>query len=252
MLLRPTKDFSSRLTSSLPLTHTHTHTSSVPSLPPSLLFSGERQLDRMIHLQESSLGHALLEFPGSRRYRVSNVAELLGSSGQEGGEALSSADVPPPDARVPPSRCPCSHCSHIGPRWCPRGDLAPSTRIHLAATPGQLQPLNPASKCCGQSPTQPTRCPSRHRGLEGRETRRCPPGSSALAPSPPRRCEFQHRTQASRCRLCHFAKGGRGERKERGEGAEETNPDHRRRKKPFSKQSLLSASHPRCCTVKRH
>lgn len=130
LLLRPSKDFSSRLTSSLPLTHTHTHTSSVPSLPPSLLFSGERQLDGMIHLQESSLGHALLEFPGSRRYRVSNVVELLGGSGQEGGEALSSADVPPPDARVPRSRCPCSHCSQIGPRCA----LAETLRLPLEST----------------------------------------------------------------------------------------------------------------------
>lgn len=195
-LLTPSKVFSSRLTSSLPFTYTHAHTSSVPSLPPSLLFSGERQLDGMIHLQESSLRHVLLEFPGSRRSRVSNVEEWLEARGRKRrGSELS--QCPPPAARCPSS----SVLVPLFPqfvdrsRWCPLGDFEPSTRVHLLATPGQLQPLNPSSKCCGQNPTQPTRCPSRHRVLEGRETLRCPlVTTSALSPSPPRRCEFQHGT----------------------------------------------------------
>lgn len=94
-LLTPSKDFSSRLTSSLPFTHTRAHTSSVPSLPPSLLLSGERQLDGMIHLQKSSLRHVLLEFPGSCRSRVSNVEEVRGGSGRK-RRSFEPSQCPPP------------------------------------------------------------------------------------------------------------------------------------------------------------
>lgn len=95
LILTPNADFSSRLTLSLPLTHAHT--SSVPCLPPSLLLSGERQLDGTIHLQERSIGLVLHQVPGSLRSRVSNVEELLGRFGAEGREVLSSAVLRPPD-----------------------------------------------------------------------------------------------------------------------------------------------------------
>lgn len=73
----------------------HTHSHRTPSLlPPSLLLSGKRQWDGTVHLQESSLCHARL-FSGPRRSRRS----CWGGSGQEGGEALSSAGRRPPASR---------------------------------------------------------------------------------------------------------------------------------------------------------
>lgn len=78
---------------------------------------------------------------------------------------------------------------------------------------------------------------------------------STLPPSPPRRCEFQRRTQASRCCLCHFAKGGRKREKGWRRGPRKQIQMTRRKKKKsnwFSNPNPLSASHPRRCTVKRH
>lgn len=79
------------------LTQIHTHTSSVHSLPPSLLLSGERQLDGTVHLQESSLRRVLLQFPGSqvlglRRARVAGEV-------RDRTEKRFRARCPPPSRR---------------------------------------------------------------------------------------------------------------------------------------------------------
>ena len=85
------------------LTQIHMHTSSVPSLPPSLLLSGERQLDGTVHLQESSLRRVLLQFPGSRRSQVSGVLEWLGRFGIGRRRGSELAVLRPQDAGV--ARC---------------------------------------------------------------------------------------------------------------------------------------------------
>lgn len=208
----------------LSLSRTHAHPPS-PS-PRSLLLSGERQSHRTVHLQESSLRRVLLQSPvlaGPGLQRRGAAGEVRGRKDEALSSASSTRETPGflgPGAPAPAVR-----------RQVPADGLSEtSRRVHLAATPAQLQPRNPASKCCGRSPTQPHRCPSRHRGLERREIGLRPPVPSTLAPSPPRRCEFQHQTRASRCCLCHFAEGGR-EREGAEEGTKETNPDHQRKKK---------------------
>lgn len=109
LLLAESEDFSSRPASSLPFTHARAHTSPTP-LPPSPRFSGERQLDAMIHLQQSSLRRAtprLHEFPGSLRSARLRCGLVLS---RLAGSALS---------RRPPARRPRSRSSHTGPRGCP-------------------------------------------------------------------------------------------------------------------------------------
>lgn len=107
--------------------HAHTHILR-PPLPPSLWLSGERQLDGTIHLQESSLCHVLLPFPGSRRSQVSNVEESQGRFGaaRRGGSALGR---PPPSRRqLPRIRCP------LFPLLAPWPQLLPFPRLGARST----------------------------------------------------------------------------------------------------------------------
>lgn len=147
LLLTTDTDFSSLLTASLPLTHAHT--SSVSCLPPSLLLSGERQLDGTIHLQESSLWLVLHYFPGSRRSRVSRVEELLGGSRQERGEA---------ERRwSPPSRLLDSSVQQpVFPLLTERSQLTPSQRLCTESNEQQLlarcNPSIPLRSAAGREP----------------------------------------------------------------------------------------------------
>lgn len=207
LLLAASEDFSSRPASSLPFTHARAHTSPTP-LPPSPGFSGERQLDAMIHLQQSSLRRATPRVP-----RLAQVCEAPVWTGSEQARRLCAQPPSPREASAFPQL---AHRSPLVPSPTPgRRRL----RVHLAATPDQLQPRDPAFKCSRPSSSQPTRCHSKaSRVLQGRGTLCCPPVTGAPAPSPARRCEFQHQTQASRCRLCHFAKGGSEKEQNKGRG----------------------------------
>lgn len=92
LLLTPSTDFSSRLPSSLPLTHTHTGLGSF-SRPPSCSLGKGNWTERFTFRKAASATYLSV-------LRLSQVQEeLLGGSGQEGGEALSSAG-----RRLPASR----------------------------------------------------------------------------------------------------------------------------------------------------
>lgn len=167
-----------------------------------------------------------------------------GGSGQE-EEALRLAALGPQDAdrRI---RCPF-------PPLADRSQLMLSETlhgVHLAATPGQLQLLNPASKCCGESPTQPSCCPFRHRGLEGRKEIPPLPRPLQAGTITTGKMRVQTSNTGEQVLSGHFAKGGKDEKRGKGE-AKETNRDQRTRSKPVINQSLLSASHPWRCTLSK-
>lgn len=139
-------------------------------------------------------------------------------------------------ADVLPVRSLRSRSSHSGPTGALPDTWAPSGRVHLAATPGQLQPLGLAFKCSRSSLSQPTRRHSRHRVLQGREP-------SAVPQSRARR-HLHHRGGASsnsRHKRAGVAcvtspKAGVRKNRTRGGAPEETNPDHQKKKKPNFKK----------------
>lgn len=99
LLLAASEDFSSRPASSLPFTHARAHTSPT-LLPPSPGFSGERQLDAMIHLQLSSLRRATPRVP-----RLAQVCEAPVWTGSEQARRLCAQPPSPPrGVRVPAAR----------------------------------------------------------------------------------------------------------------------------------------------------
>lgn len=106
LLLTPSRDFSSRLTSSLPLTRTHT--SSVPlSRPPFGSLGKGNWTERFTFRKAVSAAYfplcLALAGPRSPTWR-----SCRGGSGQQGREPLSSAVLRPQDASFLGSGAPCS------------------------------------------------------------------------------------------------------------------------------------------------
>lgn len=119
---------------------------------------------------------------------------------------------------------------------------AAAPRSRLPAQPVELLAAHPPPLCASCAPREGTPLLS-------------PQVKSAPAPSPPWRCEFQQQTQASRCRLCHFAKGGREKEQNKGRGPmnKSRSPEEKESKKKKKKgnQSFpLSESHHKRWTVK--
>lgn len=144
-----------------------------------------------------------------------------------------------------------SRSSHWGPAGALSDTWAPSSRVHLAATPRQRQPLDPAFQCSRSSSSQPTRRHSVHPVLQGRKPSAVPTVTSAPAPSPPWRCEFQQQTQASRCRLCHFAKGGSEKEQNKGRGPRKQIQITRRKRSQKKKKKAIKASPSLSSTTSR-
>lgn len=159
-------------------------------------------------------------------------------------------------ADVLPERSLRSRSSHSGPTGALPDTWAPSGRVHLAATPGQLQPLDLAFKCSRSSLSQPTRRHSRHRVLQGREP-------SAVPQSRARR-HLHHRGGASsnsrhkRAGVACVTSPKAGVRKNRTRGGaprKQIQITRRKRSQILkrSNQSIpLSESHHKRCTVKMH
>lgn len=105
---------------------------------------------------------------------------------------------------------------------------AAAPRSRLPAQPVELLAAHPPPLCASCAPREGTPLLS-------------PQVKSAPAPSPPWRCEFQQQTQASRCRLCHFAKGGREKEQNKGRGPmnKSRSPEEKESKK---KKKAIKAS----------
>ena len=181
----PSNDFSSRCTSSHTDTHAHILSSFSPALPFALW-------GKAIGRNSSPSGKQppprtspvpwLSQVPGFRRARV--AGEVWDRT-----EERLRARCPPPSRRWSCS-VQAGACVPAFSRWVSAHAGCETWRqVHLTATPSQLQPLNPASKCCGQSPTQTSRCSSRHHGLDGRKI--------AAVPLSPVRWHRHHREGAS-------------------------------------------------------
>lgn len=188
----------------LSLTHTFTHPPF--PLPPSPQLSGERQLDRPIHLRKAASATDFSSALAPAGPASPKRGSCRGGSGQE-EEALRLAALRPQDADLR-IRCPF-------PPLADRSQLMLSETlhgVHLAATPGQLQLLNPASKCCGESPTQPSCCPFRHRGLEGRKEIPPLPRPLQAGTLTTGKMRVQTSNTGEQVLPGHFAKGGKDEK----------------------------------------
>lgn len=138
LLLAASEDFSSRPASSLPFTHARAHTSPTP-LPPSPGFSGERQLDAMIHLQQSSRRRATPRVPPVRSgLRGSGVDRFWA-----GSPALRSAAVPPRGVRVPAARTQVP-AGALSDTWTPSTPSPLSSNSWPAAAPRPRLQVQPA------------------------------------------------------------------------------------------------------------
>nr|CAI9703240.1 unnamed protein product [Rangifer tarandus platyrhynchus] len=185
-------DFSSRRTSPHTATHAHILSSLSPALPFALW-------GKAIGRNSSPSGKPppprtspvprLSRVPGLRRAR--EAGEVRGRT-----EERLRARCPPPSRRWSCSVQAGASAPALSRQVSADAGSETWRQVHLTATPSQLQPLDPAPKCCGQSPTQPSRCSSRHHGLDAGESP-LSPCPRALARSPPRRCELRHRTPAS-------------------------------------------------------
>lgn len=200
-------------------------------------------MEAMIHLQQqSSLLRALLEVPGPPGSAGSGVDRFWA-----GSRALRSAGVPP-------GRCPRSRSSRTdGPAGALSDTRAPSTPGHLAATPGQPQPLAPAFKCSGQSCTEPTRCHPGHRVLQGREPSAVPRHECA-GPFTTREGASSSSTRRERASVACVTSPKAGVRKHRPRGGARGNKSRSAEGKEgkSNQGSLLSESHHRRCSVKTH
>ena len=169
-LKAPSNDFSSRCTSPHTGTHAHILGASSPALPfapwgkavgRSSSPSGKPPPPR------TSPVPRLSQVPGLRRARA--AGEVRG-----GTEERLRARCPPPARRWGCSVQAGARVPALSRQVSADAGSETWRQVHLTATASQLQPLDPAPKCCGQSPTQPSRRSSGHPGLEGAD-RRCPP-----------------------------------------------------------------------------
>lgn len=212
LLSTPNRLFLSPRVASPSHRHTHSHILR-PSLPPSLWLSRERQLDGTIHLQESRQATPvpwLSRVPGLQRGGV--AGEARGSKERLCARRSSALKTPASSDQLPlvpalSTQVPAGALS-LG-RFAPRPlssnswpAAAPQSRLEvLRAEPHAAPPLPPWASWAGRKANPPLS-----------------PAPSTRPASPPTRCDFQHRTRASRCCPCHFAKGGREERRGGGGG----------------------------------
>lgn len=88
LLLTPSNDFSSRLTSSLPLTYTHTHTSSVPLSRPPFGSLGKGNWTERFTFRKAVSATYFSRSPALAGPRSPTWRSCRGGSGRQGGEAL--------------------------------------------------------------------------------------------------------------------------------------------------------------------
>lgn len=150
----PSNDFSSRCTSPHTGTHAHILGASSPALPFALW-------GKAVGRNSPPSGKP----PPPRTSPVPRRARAAGADRGRTEERLR-ARCPPPARRWGCSVQAGARVPALSRQVSADAGSETWRQVHLTATPSQLQPLDPAPQCCGQSPTQPSRRSSGHHGLE--------------------------------------------------------------------------------------